>query len=358
MKTAIYVDFDNIYGGILDKLGIPADPKLQKKVTNFQIHFLKEVLSKFFRQLKETLVMVEPIHKSNHDPLCIKVFAEYENLPLSIRFSPGMPIFLYNIGVVPVNPFIASSKKKKNRNAADVSLVLTAIEDLIVKSIPADAVIICTCDIDLYPLILWLREHTGKEIILGGFSDRTSRLYDAVLVGRRLELEFYLEEAVREVFYSFNSPEIAADWLSQLKESDLEFLKNLMGRYKLSENLLVSRYKSEFSVRKEEVIKTGKLKEEKVVDTCEEFKAKLLEGLRDWLEKREYASTGLIIKSWLPEWGLDIDVLEANKCLEKIIKDKENLNKRNLTFEMESLGNGFIKGKFLKLERNSGGGDV
>ncbi len=325
MKTAIYVDFDNIYGGILDKLGIPADQKLQRKVTNFQIHFLKEVFSKFFRQLKETLIMVEPTHKSNHNPLCIKVFAEYENLPLSTRFSPSMPIFLYNIGVVPVNPFIASSKKKKNRNAADVSLVLTAIEDLIVKLIPADAVIICTCDIDLYPLILWLREHTGKEIILGGFPDRTSRLYDAVLVGRRLELDYYLVEAIREVFYSFNNPEIAEDWLFQLKENDFEFLKNLMGRFKLSENLLVNRYKLELLKKeREKIVETGELEEE-LVEVCKEFSSKLLEGLKDWLEKHEYASTGLIVKNWLPRWKLNIDISEANECLRRIIEDKELL---------------------------------
>ena len=189
-RTAIYVDFDNIYSAILGKLGISTD---HKKVTTFQLELFKEVLKNFFRELKRNLYFIqsplssfsyfeEEIEKESHYCLCLKVFAEYEMLPLHNLFSPSVQIFLHNAGVTPLNPFIAFSKNKENRNAADLALTLSVIEDVVVKRIPAEAIIICTCDIDLYPLFVWLREHTGKKVYLGGFSKRTSNIYDATII--------------------------------------------------------------------------------------------------------------------------------------------------------------------------------
>ena len=136
------------------------------------------------------------IEEREHYCLCLKVFAEYENLPLNNRFQPSVQAFLHNIGAVPVNPFIAFSKKKKNRNSADLALALTVIEDIIVKDIPAEEIIICTCDIDLYPLLLWLKEHAGRKVYLGGFVKRTSKIYDTAMVDKKILLDVYFRELV------------------------------------------------------------------------------------------------------------------------------------------------------------------
>jgi len=299
-RTAIYVDFDNIYGGILDKLGIPANLNAFRQVTNFQQAFLKGVLSKFFRKIKENLALGEGynVNTSSHSPLCIKVFAEYENLPLSQKFSPSMTVFLHNTGVVPINPFVAYSKKKENRNAADVALVLTAIEDLLIKKIPAETVVICTCDTDLYPLILWLKEHTGKEILLAGFSGRTNKLYDSVLVGKRVSLDWYLRESVRDMVSMLRNWEKFRSWISKVgivKGEDVEFVLKLKEKVGLIE----------IGLGVEDVVGNlliiHKKQEQVSVDVCQKFRKKLILGLKNWLKSHNFASTGLIINSLVTE---------------------------------------------------------
>jgi hypothetical protein len=341
LKTAIYVDFDNIYGGILDKLGIPASPNASRRITTFQIELLKEVVVRFFRKLKESLAFVgeDGINTSLHNPLCIKVFAEYENLPLSQRFFPSMTVFLHNAGVVPINPFVAYSKKKENRNAADVALVLTAIEDLLVKRIPAETVVICTCDIDLYPLILWLKEHTGKEILLASFSDRTNKLYDSVLVGKRVSLDWYLTESVKDAITSFKS------WVSkvsELTEADIGFIRKLEEKLNLG-----------FGSIEKDLVKTIEKRKQKDVDMCEKFKKKLISGLKNWLKFHDFASTGLVINSWLPKWNLEIDVIQANKCLKQVVNNIEELKQEGINFVFEKEEKGLISGKFFRLDKTT-----
>ncbi|RUM42430.1 MAG: hypothetical protein DSY34_01885 [Desulfurobacterium sp.] len=337
-KTAIYVDFDNIYGAVLDKLGVSTD---SKQVSALQIAFLKEVLKKFFKTLKEGLEIPDTFYKYN--PLCLKVFAEYENLPLSERFSPGMAIFLHNVGVTPVNPFVAYSKRKENKNAADLALTLTAIEDLLVKKIPAERVIICTCDIDLYPLILWLKEHTGKEILLAGFPDRTNKLYDNVLVGERIDLDWYFMVSLSEVLKEVKQ---IKEWTSKQKvraltNRDVNFI------IKLVEKVGRLYERNEFMKLLENFIS-----EQDLITVCEKFKRKLISGLKSWLKTHDSASTGLIVNSWLPRWNLGIDILQANECLKQVIVSKE-LEEENISFELEKEEKGLISGRFFKtnLER-------
>ena len=339
-RTAIYVDFDNIYGGILDKLGIPAKPKTSKDVTPFQITFLKEVLKEFFREFKK-----------EYFPLCIKVFAEYENLPLSSRFSPSMTVFLHNIGVIPVNPFVAYSKKKENRNAADVALTLSAIEDLLIKEIPAETVIVCTHDIDLYPLILWLIEHTGKEILLASFPERTNKLYDSVLVGRRVDLNTYLHFAVEKAGKSLLC---RMEEIKDLSERDLKFIErieiafhDISELYNLRKLLYLNDLKGKIEEKILEMERTLDSAEKVNREVCEKFKRKLLSGLKSWLTKREFASTGLIISSWLPRWSLGISHVQANECLKKVIQSRE-LEKEGIYFEFGREDNDLIYGKFYK----------
>jgi len=339
-KTAIYVDFDNVYGGILDKLGIPADPKKSKEVTPFQVTFLAGVLKEFFREFKKEIYYLD-LESEEHVPLCIKVFAEYENLPLSTRFSPSMTVFLHNIGVIPVNPFVAYSKKKENRNAADVALALSAIEDLLIKEIPAEAVIVCTHDIDLYPLMLWLMEHTGKEILLASFPERTNRLYDSVLIGERVNLNIYLHFAVRETSRNLLDRIKEVTEKISLTEKDLEFVEKIE---KTFGNVSVSELKKGISKK---ILNSSRKADEEV---CEKFKKKLISGLRSWLKKREFASTGLIIDNWLPKWNLGISHIQANECLKQIIQGKK-FEEEGIYFEFEREENGLIYGRFYKIRK-------
>jgi len=175
LNYAIYLDFDNIYNGLLDTLNIKAKPRSKdEKPTDFQIYILREVL----KCLISSLSIVFP-ERAKY----IKAFAEYENLPHKNRFNPNIPLFLYNLGVKPVNPFVAYSKssRKKNKNASDIALSLEVVSDILIKKNPIDLIIIASGDIDLYPLVSWIREYTDKEIFIASFKNRLNNIYKQVL---------------------------------------------------------------------------------------------------------------------------------------------------------------------------------
>jgi len=342
-KTAIYVDFDNIFGAILGKLGISTNPK---DVTTFQLNFLQEVLKNFFRELKRHLYLTysplstfspvgEEIKKKQHYCLCLKVFAEYENLPLSKMFSPSIQIFLHNSGVVPINPFIAFSKKKENRNSADTALVLSAIEDIVVKRIPAETIIVCTCDIDLYPLLVWLKEHTGKKVYLGGFSRRTSSLYDATMTDEKVLMDKYLEMALKNTISNVENWWFVRKSIA-IRDEDLNFIDRL--------SFVDDERKSELRRKLTLNEQDTHLAFERL---CARFGEKVISGLKSWLRRNEYATTGLVIGNWLPKWNLGLDVKQANECLKRLISSGR-LEQNAIVFEKFGEDDGIILGKFRR----------
>lgn len=61
-------------------------------------------------------------------------------------------------------PSFVSSGKRKNKNTSDIALTLEVVNDLIIKTISVVPVVISYGDINFYPLIAWIREHTDKGI--------------------------------------------------------------------------------------------------------------------------------------------------------------------------------------------------
>ncbi len=308
-RYCIYLDFDNIYGGCLDYLGI----KAKEPISPLQGVMFSQVLECFLSKIPSLLPRGECAF--------IKAFAEYENLPHSKAFKPGIQIFLHNIGIKPISPFV-SSGKRKNKNASDIALTLEVVNDLIIKGIPVDSVIICSGDIDFYPLISWIREHTNKNIYIMSFSKRTSRVYNKVFDFSDSERLIWLDDLLTSCFKN-----ILEERVGNLKgyssDKGLEWFKEKVW------NLIPEKYDS--------IKDIGQGKPDKPIKTdgeCEKFKKKVLEGLKSWLRKNEYASTGLIITNWLPRWNLDLDEEEANKCLKELIESGD-LEKEGFIFEGE-----------------------
>ncbi len=254
--------------------------------------------------------------------------------------NPPLINIIQEVGTTVYNPFIPKSKKGKGKNAADVALVLSAIEDLLIKKIPVDAVVIATCDIDLYPAIRWLKEHINLPIILASFKERINNTYLEALNPNEiwfLNATHYnytikaLERGILNYLKIIENKEIKA----LPREEDLNYLevlaKTLTGH---SETLNAIKKLSELQ----------KTNEDDDVDVYITFKEKVIKGLESWLKKENYAKTGLIIKSWLPRWELGIDEATANEYLKRFLE--EELPKHpEITFNGEER-DGVIIGEF------------
>jgi hypothetical protein len=337
---AVYLDFDNIYSGLLDFLNIRVKNEIPTKL---QTLILKEVL--------KCLIYSLSIY-SNDKAKYIKAFAEYENLPHKSIFKPNIQAFLYNLGVKPVNPFVAySNNSGKGKNASDIALSLEVVSDILIKENPINTLIIASGDIDLYPLISWIREYTNKKIFIASFKNRLNPIYKQVIDLRNITRFdgviydiIFLDEILLYCFISIVSPLI--EKLIQLDENIIRNV-DLRSIDWLKSN--IKRLKSEYRESKfQEFIQKDfsqvNLKiYEKDNESCDKFKDKLIKGLRNWLKTHDSASTGLIITSWLPRWNINFSLEEANECLIKIIEDLENLG---FKFEGKIRDNEII-GKFF-----------
>jgi len=341
LNYAIYLDFDNIYGGLLDFLNIKAK---DEKPTELQFLVFKEAL----KCLINSLSIVFP-ERAKY----IKAFAEYENLPHGNRFKPNISAFLYNLGVKPVNPFVAySTGSGKGKNASDIALSLEVVSDILVKRNPIDLVIIASGDIDLYPLVSWIREYTDKEVFIASFEKRLNSIYKQVIDFKVQEYRIFKAEILgRKTTYSFTDINTSKYFISLdksalkcLKDISLSIIKNI-NSIDLEERFLdwftgnieklllpgeilneeERKFILEFLKQDFKEIKREQSVKEEKDEPCEKFKKNLIKGLKNWLKSHDKASTGLIIKSWFPNWNIDMSENEANQCLKNILEDIEKI---------------------------------
>lgn len=332
LNYAIYLDFDNIYGGLLDFLDIKAKGE---NPTELQLKIFQEVL----KCLINSLSIVFP-ERAKY----IKAFAEYENLPHKNSFKPNIPAFLYNLGVRPINPFVAYSKDSgKGKNASDIALSLEVVSDILIKKNPIDIIIIATGDIDLYPLVSWLREYTDKEIFMASFEKRLNNIYKQVIDFKALEKQAFkqaleinvskylisLDETTLKCFKDISLSILKNIDYQKLEEKSINWLRNNIEKF-LSEGIpdyaFSPNERTILSVFLREDFKAIEKEEAKkeTNENCEKFKNNLIKGLKNWLKSHDKATTGLIINSWFKNWNIDMSENEANECLKNIIKDIEN----------------------------------
>ena len=307
-RFCLYLDFDNIYGGCLDYLGIRTD----ESISPLQFEVFSRSLECFLRRLSLSFP---------GECAVIKAFAEYENLPHIKVFNPGIQIFLHNIGIKPINPFVSSGKKKKkNKNASDIALTLEVVNDLIVKRIPTDSVVICSGDIDFYPLISWIREHTDKNVYIMSFSKRTNKLYTKVFdfsqMDKIINIDNLLMECLTQVL-----DQLSSEYSKYSYDRKFEWLKEKV------KNLLPQKYNSIKDLG-QTVIQAQRAEDERF----NKFMDKVLEGLKNWLKNKDHATTGLIIRNWLPRWNLNLTIEEANEFLVYMIENGD-LERKGFKFE-------------------------
>ena len=264
-KIAIYLDFDNIYGGILQRLNINPkyfnDISFDNELENSFKNLIMDFASKFYESIKSNY---------EHHIVCfIKAFADFDKIPFAKNFNPSLQTILNNTGITPGNYFVAMGHHFKD--AADRALMFEVFEDIFLKKTEIDRVVIGTGDVDFYPLLIFLREHSKLYIDILSFSDRLHKLY---------KNSFHFKDNI-----------LTCD----------DFFEGVKQKYsKLSQKLL------------------ERLKKECLYD---DFKEKLISKLKNNNQNRKI-KTGLIFKQFLADWKLQISSPVFNKFLEILIKEQ------------------------------------
>ena len=201
--------------------------------------------------------------------------------------------------------------------------------------------VIATCDIDLYPLIVWLKEHTGLPIILATFRERVNSIYFSTLRNNEiLYFDFQIEKAIKNsIHYLLNDK---LETVKQIiKSEDLNYLKRFHDSKNPYDSILYKWELDEFL----EKLGTNSPQSQNIEANYEKFKTKLLKALLSWIDRDREVKTGLIIGSWLPRWNLNISTEEANEYLKRFIEE-ELPNHPEITFEKQEERDGVIIGTF------------
>lgn len=323
MRWGVYIDFDNLYGSCLEYLNI----KPRDKISECKIIFLKCFIEILFKNLWKRLSVDDNV------VAYMKAFSEYESLPFSKNFEASIPVFLHNVGVKPINPFVKYNRNSKNKNASDISLALEVVTDLVVKKVPVDAVVIISGDVDFYPLASWIRENTNKDVYIASHTNRASSMYTSMLE-YFTKMDSLYSKSLHACVEKLQKGQLCIK--TSLDNSFWEWIKSLV----------LKRIPDEISFIELQILDIDSANtQDPAKSKCEKFTEKLIEGLKYWLKKKDYATTGLIFRNWLPKWDIGMDEKEANECLKNIL----NLLKEHcIEFIMEQECEGLIIGKFVK----------
>lgn len=299
-QLGLYIDLDNIYGACLDHFGIKVG---NSKFLEYERCIIEQFLYSLY--LIRSL-MVDSLDRNDINIRFVKAFAEFENLPFSKTIN--IQQILSSVGIKLITPFYVKAGKRKNKNASDIQLALEVATDLSIKRLDLDGIAIFSGDIDMYPVASWIKEHFGRDVYIVSYSKRINSIYQNL--GNFVKV-LYIDELFRHTYYKCRHLESSQDNQAILKTQ--------------GENI-------EFSTQQE--------------SSCDKFIQKTIEGLKNWLKKNDYATTGLIITNWLPRWDLDIGQKQANECLKRLIEEGL-LDKEGIVFQKEYEEGDNLIGRFF-----------
>lgn len=265
-SCGVYLDWDNIWGGILDFLSIKYDPANPTPLITNQ----KQLIENFVAELPIKL------HANLPDIRFIKAFADFDRLPYANSFSPSITSMLYNAEIEP-HPSFVKAGKVKLKDASDRTLMLEVIEDIFFTDKTIDCVIIGSGDVDFYPLVTFIREHSDKKVSMLTFRNGLSHFYNKI---------------------------------SYLAKDGIYMIDDMMSHHKV------------LSILQPEIVTVATAEVEPTIE-YEQFKNKLLNGIKNWQNnKGSDVKTGLVVNSWLPRWGLNLTIEQIELYFNRLKDEK------------------------------------
>ncbi|MBI5195939.1 MAG: hypothetical protein HZA10_06425 [Nitrospirae bacterium] len=123
-RCGIYLDWDNIWGGILSffEIKVEKNPTKRKPLEAPLKEKIKTFLGEFSEKIYKNSQLDEEIRY-------IKAFADFDRLPHASDFNPSITNLLHNAGIEPFISFVTAGGFKI-KDASDRSLILEVIEDV------------------------------------------------------------------------------------------------------------------------------------------------------------------------------------------------------------------------------------
>jgi uncharacterized LabA/DUF88 family protein len=279
-SCGVYLDWDNIWGGILHFFSIRVDPQHPITLTQNQKNQIEQFITIFSHKL----------HESQSDVRYIKAFADFDRLPYANTFSPSVTNILHNAEIEPFPSFVRAGKFAL-KDASDRSLMLEVVEDIFFAKKIIDCVIIASGDVDFYPLITFVREHSEKKICLLSFSRSLNSFYKTIS---------YLK-----------------------KDGGIILIDDLMSSHTFT--TLPLPIESSIPLEGFEMA-SGKAVESTSEESGDQiyisFKNQLIKTIKQWeRNKQQSVKTGLVIRSWIPRWEPPLTIEAANIYLDRMQKE-------------------------------------
>ncbi len=157
----VFIDFDNIYSGVIDII-----PDLFKKEEND-----KEKLDKIYYWLDKIIDAIIKHYKNEKIYIRgIVAYANFNSLPYSNKLN--IIDYLHKNGIKTVFPYI-----RNNKDMSDRALIIGVIEEIFFNPVYIDYIILLTGDIDYLPLLDFINSKTDKFIELISFENRFNSAY-------------------------------------------------------------------------------------------------------------------------------------------------------------------------------------
>lgn len=276
-SCGVYLDWDNIWGGILHYFSIKVDPQHPIILTSNQKNQIEEFINVFSSKL----------HETQSDVRYIKAFADFDRLPYANTFSPSITNILHNAEIEPFPSFVRAGKFAL-KDASDRSLMLEVVEDVFFAKKIINCVIIASGDVDFYPLITFIREHSEKKICLLSFSKSLNSFYQTISYLKKDGGIILIDDLVSS--HTFTSLPLVTEPLAPLAEDKITNGKDVGTEGSQDDNQI---YIS--------------------------FKDQLIKNIKRWeRNKQQSVKTGLIIRSWIPHWQPPLTVKSANNYLARM----------------------------------------
>jgi hypothetical protein len=276
-SCGIYLDWDNIWGGLLDFLHIKYDPKGATPLSADQ----KRQIEKFISDLPIKL------HKVLPDIRFIKAFADFDRLPYANSLSPSITHLLYNAEMEP-HPSFVKAGKTTLKDASDRTLMLETIEDVFFTQKTIDCIVIGSGDVDFYPFIQFIREHSNKSVSLISFRKTLSSFYSNI---------------------------------SYFPKEGIHILEDLMSDHKTL--MFPEKTDTPTEATTEEIsLPRENIDGDEIL--YQKFKEELIKGVTNWNRKKEQdVKTGLVVNSWLSRWDLSLTLDQFDSFLQRMKDEKK-----------------------------------
>ena len=172
-RIGMYIDFDNCYATLLDRIGNLYYKDWEEKLYNDIKKQLEHNIRKLIQDIEKSLHNGD---EQENNIVYAKAFSDFNRLPYNSEIN--IIDVLHKSGIKTFYPYV-----QRNKDMSDRALIISVIEDIFFKqkeSAGIDTLILLTGDIDYLPLFDFFMEYSKINFYLLTFKNRFSSAYNDI----------------------------------------------------------------------------------------------------------------------------------------------------------------------------------